>query len=167
MSILSLSQTFRTPPTWGGGVRDIPAKFPGHPRFPPSNQRDTHFRGREKLFDPHPFAQKTPTLPCSLRTQKVNICAPSSGKNRTCENRTCEIDRAHFLVHFCVHCQISREHCRGSLRGNPVECFTQSSSTFVGISVGIFVYTPVCIFLSTFVREFVGQMLQFACAVLF
>ena len=34
---------------------------------------------------------------------------------------------------------------------------TQKSSILVGISVDIFVYTPVCIFLSTFVREFVGS----------
>ena len=57
-----------------------------------------------------------------------------------------------------MHCQISREHCRGSLRGDIVVRFTQKSSAFVGISVDIFVYTSVCIFVSTFVREFVGRI---------
>ena len=33
----------------------------------------------------------------------------------------------------------------------------RKKSTFVGISVDIFVYTPVCIFVSNFVRELVGQ----------
>ena len=37
----------------------------------------------------------------------------------------------------------------------------------MGISVDIFVYTLVGIFVSTFVREFVGQISRFACSVLF
>ena len=41
----------------------------------------------------------------------------------------------------------------------------------MGISVDIFVYTLVAIFVSTFVRErereFVGQISRFACSVLF
>ena len=36
----------------------------------------------------------------------------------------------------------------------------------LGISVDIFVYTPVWIFVNTFVREFVGQISRFACSVL-
>ena len=40
--------------------------------------------------------------------------------------------------------------------------YTEKTSTFVGISVDIFV----CIFVSTFVREFVGQISRFACSVL-
>ena len=56
-----------------------------------------------------------------------------------------KIDRAHFRV---VHCQISREHCCGNLRGDPVVRFTQKSSTFMGISVVVFMYAPVCIFVS-------------------
>ena len=85
-----------------------------------------------------------------------------------------KIDRAHFRVHLGEHWKIfrglwkiSREHSRGSLCGDPLVRFTQKkTSTFVGISVDIFVYTPVCIFVSTFVREFVGQISQFACSVL-
>ena len=42
----------------------------------------------------------------------------------------------------------------------------KKNSTFAGISVDIFVYTPVCIFVSTFVREFVGQISRFECSVL-
>ena len=38
-----------------------------------------------------------------------------------------KIDRAYFRVHFRVHCDISREHCRGSLRADPVARFTQKS----------------------------------------
>ena len=86
-----------------------------------------------------------------------------------------KIDRAHFRVHFRVHWtisrehwEISREHSRGSLRGDPLVHFTQKkNSTFVGISVDIFVYTPVCIFVSAFVREFVGQISRFACLCFF
>ena len=78
-----------------------------------------------------------------------------------------KIDRAHFRVHCRALCEISREHCHGSLLGDPVVRFAQKSSTSLGISVGIFVYTPVCIFVSTFVREFVGQVSRFACSVLF
>ena len=77
-----------------------------------------------------------------------------------------KIDRAHFRAHFREHWKfsrehwkISREHFRGSLRGDPLVRFTQKkTSTFMGISVDIFVYTPVCIFVSTFVREFVGHI---------
>ena len=76
-----------------------------------------------------------------------------------------KIDRAHFRVR--EHWAISCEHSRGSLPGDLVVRFTQTSSTFVGISVDIFAYTPVCIFMSTFVREFVGQISRFACSVLF
>ena len=54
---------------------------------------------------------------------------------------------------FRVHCQISRELCRRSLRGDALVRFTQKSSTSVGIFVDIFVYTPLCIFVCTFVRE--------------
>ena len=39
-----------------------------------------------------------------------------------------KLDWARFRVCFRVHCQISCEHCRGSLRGNPVVRFTQKSS---------------------------------------
>ena len=35
----------------------------------------------------------------------------------------------------------------------------------MGVSVDIFVYTVVGIFVSTFVREFMGQILRFACSV--
>ena len=31
-----------------------------------------------------------------------------------------KIDRAHFRVHFREHWKISREHSRGSLRGDPL-----------------------------------------------
>ena len=36
-----------------------------------------------------------------------------------------KIDRAHFRVHFREHWKISREHSRGSLRGEPLVRFTQ------------------------------------------
>ena len=45
--------------------------------------------------------------------------------------------------------------------------FTLKSSTFVGISVDTVIYAPMCMFVSTFVREFVGQISRFACSVLF
>ena len=45
--------------------------------------------------------------------------------------------------------------------------YTEKASSFVGIPVDIFVYTLVGIFVSTFVREFVGQISRFACSVLF
>ena len=85
-----------------------------------------------------------------------------------------KIDRAHFRVHFREHWKISREHwkitrehSRGSLCGDPLVRFTQTKpQPLAGISVDIFVYTPVCIFVSTFVREFVGQISRFACSVL-
>ena len=60
-----------------------------------------------------------------------------------------KIDRAHFRAYFREHWKItrehwkiSREHSRGSLRGDPLVRFTQkTTSTFVGISMDIFVYT--------------------------
>ena len=77
------------------------------------------------------------------------------GRAVTCVGKHSAIDcqaalsrrQAHFRVHFRARCKLSREHCRGSLRGDPVVRFTQKSSPFVGISVDIFVYTPVCIFI--------------------
>ena len=48
------------------GVRDIPAKLSRHPRFPPLETR------RNKLFDPHPFAWKTPTPPRQTPGPKVS-----------------------------------------------------------------------------------------------
>ena len=51
--------------------------------------------------------------------------------------------------HVHEHCQISREHSRGSLRGDPLLRFAHKTSTFVGIFVDIFVYTPMCIFVGT------------------
>ena len=55
--------------------------------------------------------------------------------------------RAHFRLHFHNrgHSQTCCEHSRRSLRGDPVVRFAKRASTFVGISVGIFVYTPMCI----------------------
>ena len=52
-------QTFSTPP----GIRDIPAKFPGHPKS--IEPKEKIFRGRERAFrpptlcveDPHPTRQ--------------------------------------------------------------------------------------------------------------
>ena len=40
-----------------------------------------------------------------------------------------------------------------SLRGDPVVRLTQKASTFVGISVDIFVYTPVCVFVLSDLTE--------------
>ena len=53
-----------------------------------------------------------------------------------------KIDQAHFHVHFREHWKISREHSRGSLRGDPVVTEILNFR-FVGISVDFFVYTPV------------------------
>ena len=79
-----------------------------------------------------------------------------------------KIDRAHFRVHCREYWKISREHSRGSLRGDRLVRFKpKRTSTFMGISVDIFVYTLVGIFVSTFVREFVGRISRFACSVLF
>ena len=65
-----------------------------------------------------------------------------------------KIDRAHFRVRFPEHWKISREHSRGTLWWDTLMCSVQrKTSTFVGISVDIFVYTPMRIFVSTFVRE--------------
>ena len=68
------------------------------------------------------------------------------------------------LENIREHWKISSEHSSGSLR--PCAFYTDKASTCVGISVDIFVYTPVCIFVSTFVREFVGQISRFACSAL-
>ena len=102
---------------------------------------------RESHFQMSPF--KTSSLTGHVRIANVKV------------------DRAHFRVHFREHCPISHEHARGSLRGDPLVRFAQKASTFVGISVDIFMYTPVCIFVSTFLRQFVGQSSRFACSVLF
>ena len=72
-----------------------------------------------------------------------------------------KIDRAHFRVHFREHWKISREHSKLGVFVGTLWCVlhrAKKTSTFVGISVDIFVYTPVCIFVSTSVREFVGQI---------
>ena len=59
---------------------------PGHPGIIPgtsqiplfkAQERQT-FEGEHEVFDPHPFARKTPTPLGSLRTQQVNLCAPFS-----------------------------------------------------------------------------------------
>ena len=65
------AQTFSTPL----GVRDIPAKFPGHPRFLFETQGRQTFEGGHELFRHHPFVWKNPTRPGGLRTQEVNLCA--------------------------------------------------------------------------------------------
>ena len=97
----------------------------------------------------------------------MGVFSPLSKETEHVKIGHVKIDRAHFCVLFREHRQISREHARGSLRRDPVMRFTQKSSAFVGISVDIFVHIPVCIFVSTFVREFVGQMSRFACSVQF
>ena len=43
-----------------------------------------------------------------------------------------KIDRAHFCVHFREHWKISREHSRGSLRGDPLVWFTQKNLNLRG-----------------------------------
>ena len=45
--------------------------------------------------------------------------------------------------------------------------FAQKTPNFVGIFVDIFVCSPMCTFVSTLVREFVGQISRFAISVLF
>ena len=59
------------------------ARGPGHPGKNPGTsqipffetQGRQSFEGGHEVFDPHPFAWKTPTPPGGLRTQKVNLCA--------------------------------------------------------------------------------------------
>ena len=78
-------------------------------------------------------------------------------RNKTCENRTCENwPSTHFPW------ALSWE----SSWGPSSVFYTEKTSTFVVISVDIFMCTPVRIFESTFVREFVGQISRFACSVL-
>ena len=89
-------------------------------------------------------------------------------RSRTCENRTCEDWPSTLSCTFSWSLsQICREHSLGSLGKDPVVRLTQKASTFVGISVDIFVYAPVCVFASTFVREFVCRISWFACSVPF
>ena len=53
-----------------------PAKIPGTSQVPSlETQGRQTFEGGHELFDPHPFAWKTPTPPDGLRTQKVDLCA--------------------------------------------------------------------------------------------
>ena len=61
-----------------------------------------------------------------------------------------------FAYIFREDCQ----SCRGHYGEDPVVLLTPKASTFVGIFVDIFVYTPVCIFARIFVREFGGQILR-------
>ena len=84
---------------------------------------------------------------------------PFGQETKHVETEHVKIDRAHFPVHFLCTVKFAREHYCGSPSGDPVVRFTQKkSSTFVGISVDIFLYTPVCIVVSAFAREFVGQI---------
>ena len=50
-----------------------PSKIPGTSQVPPQGRQT--FEGGHELFDPHPFAWKTPTPPGGLRTPKLNLCA--------------------------------------------------------------------------------------------
>ena len=51
-----------------------PGEIPGTSQVPPyESQRRQTFEGEHEVFDPHPFAWKTPTPPGGLRTQKVII----------------------------------------------------------------------------------------------
>ena len=53
-----------------------PGKTPGTSQIPLFETRGRPtFEGGHELFDPHPFAWKTPTPPGGLQTQKVNLCA--------------------------------------------------------------------------------------------
>ena len=53
-----------------------PGKNPGTSQVPPfETQVRQTFEGGHEVFDPYPFAWKTPTPPGSLRTQTVNLCA--------------------------------------------------------------------------------------------
>ena len=75
-SPLFFSQTsiFLSTPRGSG----YPGKFPGHPRFLPSKPKEDKLsREGKKLFDPHPFAWKTPHPTRRSRDQKVNHCALS------------------------------------------------------------------------------------------
>ena len=58
-----------------------PGKNPGISQIPLLTPRQT-FEGGHEVFDPHPFAWKTPTPPGALRTQKVNLCALFSGPEK-------------------------------------------------------------------------------------
>ena len=53
-----------------------PGKNPGTSQIPPfETQGRQTFEGGHEVFGYHPFAQKIPTPPGGLRTQKVNLCA--------------------------------------------------------------------------------------------
>ena len=53
-----------------------PGNIPGTSQVPPfETQGRQTFKGGHELFDPNPFAWKTPTPPGGLRIQKVNLCA--------------------------------------------------------------------------------------------
>ena len=87
----------------------------------------------------------------------IKISASFGQETKHVKRGHAKIDRAHFRVHFCEHWKF------------PV-------STLVGVFVGTFwcvlhrknlslrehfrAYTPMCIFVSTFLREFMGQLNQ-------
>ena len=70
---LFFAQTFLSTPRCPGH----PGKIPGISQIPlfENPRKDKTFEGGHEVFDPHPFAWKTPTPPSGLRTQKVNLCA--------------------------------------------------------------------------------------------
>ena len=73
-----------------------PGKIPGTSQVPPyETQGRRTFAGGHELFDPHPFAWKTPTR---LRTQEVNLCALFSGLNVTELPRTRKPPNIQFLL---------------------------------------------------------------------
>ena len=82
--------------------------------------------------------------PCALRPPRA-----------LCPRGHLKTHQAHFRVHFREHRRSCREHSPGpgSLRGDHMECLTHKASAFAGISMNIFVYTPIGIFMSVFVKE--------------
>ena len=75
-------------------------------------------------------------------------------RNKTCEDRKCENWPSTLSCTFAWALEnfpwaLSWE----SSWGPSSALYIDKASTFVGISVDIFVYTPVCIFVSTFVRS--------------
>ena len=67
---------------------------------------------KNSVLDDFPLCLQGP--PPSKTRNSIFIVSPSL-----------KIDRAHFRVHSREHCKISRQHSRGSLRGDPLVRFTQ------------------------------------------
>ena len=133
-------------------VRKMSGRTPGSPRHPSSRhprpadslfffffkkkkKGQVHHQKKQGFFIPteplKSLEKKGKTLKKtrnSSQGQKKGIPKKQKeGQGRHVKIGHVKIDRAHFRVHFREHWKISREHCRGVLRGDPVVRFTQKS----------------------------------------